>query len=102
MIDWTDEFEILSLMGVEKGWDAVYITYFCDMGYHAWRDSAHATRSCRTRNQRVPQVLESLPLLYVSNPRIEIVLDNESSLQRTHHIDVSPILEESLGKKSTS
>jgi hypothetical protein len=64
MIDWTDEFEILSLMGVEKGWDAVYITYFCDMGYHAWRDSAHATRSCRTRNQRVPQILESLPLLY--------------------------------------
>jgi hypothetical protein len=27
MIDWNDGFEILSLMGVEKGWDAVYIVF---------------------------------------------------------------------------
>ena len=101
MIDWTDGFEILSLMGVDKGWNAVYIQCFCDM------DIIHG--------EIVHMLLVAVELIsefrkfwnrfhfFVSNPMIQTADDNELFLHPTHsHIDASPSLEESLVKRSTS
>jgi len=77
MIDWTDGFEILSLMGVDKGTRCTYSVFV------RW-DIMH-TEIVHILLVAVEQLIASsanfgIRFHFVSNPRIEIARDNESLL----------------------